>query len=157
MARGLLLRAAEIQPQNEQAWIWLAYIAEDAEDRLSYLRKILNINPAQKQAQSVLKKALLQAGISAARAGDRVQARLSLLEIIDLDPTNEQAWLWLASVSTTYREVRHCLQKVLEINPSNQRAASWLSAHREQTPDRKSTRLNSSHLGISYAVFCLKK
>src|ERR1039458_10803370 len=25
------------------------------------------------------------------------------------------------------------------------------------TPDRKSTRLNSSHLGISYAVFCLKK
>src|SRR5258705_1229526 len=28
----------------------------------------------------------------------------------------------------------------------------------EQTgQDRKSTRLNSSHLGISYAVFCLKK
>src|ERR1039458_10672419 len=26
-----------------------------------------------------------------------------------------------------------------------------------RTPDRKSTRLNSSHLGISYAVFCLKK
>src|SRR5262245_65006289 len=29
---------------------------------------------------------------------------------------------------------------------------------RRQAPgDRKSTRLNSSHLGISYAVFCLKK
>src|SRR5947199_5336125 len=28
------------------------------------------------------------------------------------------------------------------------------SAH---SVDRKSTRLNSSHLGISYAVFCLKK
>src|SRR5205814_10503044 len=27
----------------------------------------------------------------------------------------------------------------------------------EQLKDRKSTRLNSSHLGISYAVFCLKK
>src|SRR3989454_9356962 len=26
-----------------------------------------------------------------------------------------------------------------------------------QPPDRKSTRLNSSHLVISYAVFCLKK
>src|SRR2546422_6890155 len=26
-----------------------------------------------------------------------------------------------------------------------------------QTPDRKSTRLNSSHGYISYAVFCLKK
>src|SRR5258705_8989072 len=27
----------------------------------------------------------------------------------------------------------------------------------ELLTDRKSTRLNSSHLGISYAVFCLKK
>src|SRR5258705_8014512 len=31
------------------------------------------------------------------------------------------------------------------------------SPYRAQIPDRKSTRLNSSHLGISYAVFCLKK
>src|ERR1039458_10411992 len=29
--------------------------------------------------------------------------------------------------------------------------------HLLEKPDRKSTRLNSSHLGISYAVFCLKK
>src|SRR5690242_21074788 len=28
---------------------------------------------------------------------------------------------------------------------------------REQLEDRKSTRLNSSHMSISYAVFCLKK
>src|SRR5205814_5486068 len=47
----------------------------------------------------------------------------------------------------------------------------WLSLHETEgfgpvrdrwrdlssTLDRKSTRLNSSHLGISYAVFCLKK
>src|SRR5438477_7610197 len=26
-----------------------------------------------------------------------------------------------------------------------------------RSPDRKSTRLNSSHMSISYAVFCLKK
>src|ERR1035438_10584959 len=32
----------------------------------------------------------------------------------------------------------------------------WLS-DRSKPRDRKSTRLNSSHLGISYAVFCLKK
>src|SRR5688572_18559224 len=29
--------------------------------------------------------------------------------------------------------------------------------HREKFQDRKSTRLNSSHSQISYAVFCLKK
>src|SRR2546430_12678058 len=29
--------------------------------------------------------------------------------------------------------------------------------HKRHNPDRKSTRLNSSHSQISYAVFCLKK
>src|SRR2546430_13746348 len=33
-------------------------------------------------------------------------------------------------------------------------AVDW---HPERHPDRKSTRLNSSHSQISYAVFCLKK
>src|SRR5438045_6420068 len=33
---------------------------------------------------------------------------------------------------------------------------AWLDPAARQG-DRKSTRLNSSHLGISYAVFCLKK
>src|SRR5258707_9428031 len=31
------------------------------------------------------------------------------------------------------------------------------SLRSHSTPDRKSTRLNSSHANISYAVFCLKK
>src|SRR5437899_4577656 len=36
---------------------------------------------------------------------------------------------------------------------------NWIPgpAHFARARDRKSTRLNSSHLGISYAVFCLKK
>src|ERR1022692_4046507 len=33
----------------------------------------------------------------------------------------------------------------------------WMTPLATVTPDRKSTRLNSSHLVISYAVFCLKK
>src|SRR3712207_8932682 len=34
----------------------------------------------------------------------------------------------------------------------------WVeNRHAPFTPDRKSTRLNSSHANISYAVFCLKK
>src|SRR5437868_12665346 len=32
-----------------------------------------------------------------------------------------------------------------------------LDHHRRAAEDRKSTRLNSSHVSISYAVFCLKK
>src|SRR5438270_3693678 len=33
----------------------------------------------------------------------------------------------------------------------------WTSSARSTSGDRKSTRLNSSHSQISYAVFCLKK
>src|SRR5258705_6969303 len=33
----------------------------------------------------------------------------------------------------------------------------WNLLNNQSGKDRKSTRLNSSHLGISYAVFCLKK
>src|SRR5262245_40014223 len=36
-------------------------------------------------------------------------------------------------------------------------AAAYADAPAAGRRDRKSTRLNSSHLGISYAVFCLKK
>src|SRR5258705_7262589 len=39
------------------------------------------------------------------------------------------------------------------VHASTVRVRAVLPAQR----DRKSTRLNSSHLGISYAVFCLKK
>src|SRR5437899_4950357 len=39
-------------------------------------------------------------------------------------------------------------------DPRREHSARGSESHRR---DRKSTRLNSSHLGISYAVFCLKK
>src|SRR5260221_2383492 len=44
----------------------------------------------------------------------------------------------------------HCVTGV-------QTCALPISSRRRHTRDRKSTRLNSSHTVISYAVFCLKK
>src|SRR5256885_9000660 len=41
--------------------------------------------------------------------------------------------------------------------PGRRSAPRCLSTRRRRRADRKSTRLNSSHLVISYAVFCLKK
>src|SRR5256885_17094583 len=46
------------------------------------------------------------------------------------------------------RRVRHCVPSGPRVLCPNEAA---------QQRDRKSTRLNSSHLVISYAVFCLKK
>src|SRR5207253_7491861 len=43
-----------------------------------------------------------------------------------------------------------------ELELARTRSLSALALQLSQ-PDRKSTRLNSSHVAISYAVFCLKK
>src|SRR5699024_12231702 len=50
-------------------------------------------------------------------------------------------------------------QLALETDQWLHRAACHLVLYTNQfdMPDRKSTRLNSSHVSISYAVFCLKK
>src|SRR5438045_4851811 len=42
-------------------------------------------------------------------------------------------------------------------DPAQAMASLMATLYDANGGDRKSTRLNSSHLGISYAVFCLKK
>src|SRR3712207_7248042 len=49
---------------------------------------------------------------------------------------------------------RRLIEKHLAPHPERQRSL-WETLTPEE--DRKSTRLNSSHANISYAVFCLKK
>src|SRR5258705_1214087 len=57
------------------------------------------------------------------------------------------------SPQRTPRTQSLCVHRVL----SGERSSSGRDGHKGFVSDRKSTRLNSSHLGISYAVFCLKK
>lgn len=71
---------------------------------------------------------LLRDGIKAANAGNRSQARTSLLRVTELDPKNETAWLWLASISEFPEELLAFLSRVLEINPENERALEWAGA-----------------------------
>src|SRR5437660_7536886 len=54
--------------------------------------------------------------------------------------------------TTLFRSVRHVAQ---DGHPAAGRERE--SEHLPLALDRKSTRLNSSHVAISYAVFCLKK
>src|SRR2546426_11253263 len=48
---------------------------------------------------------------------------------------------------------------IWQVSPDGSAAQNLTKAmgRKSRTSDRKSTRLNSSHLVISYAVFCLKK
>src|SRR5256885_9796503 len=55
----------------------------------------------------------------------------------------------------SYSQLLGRLRQENRLNPGGRGCSELRSRH--CTPDRKSTRLNSSHLVISYAVFCLKK
>src|SRR5439155_25164586 len=46
---------------------------------------------------------------------------------------------------------------LLSLKDGKGQTTSWGYDVKVSTSDRKSTRLNSSHVAISYAVFCLKK
>src|SRR2546426_9158789 len=50
-----------------------------------------------------------------------------------------------------------CARAFVELHPGSGEVGQPVDLHGQVMGDRKSTRLNSSHLVISYAVFCLKK
>src|SRR2546426_2192946 len=84
--------------------------------------------------------------------GDRVEQADSNEEIVRCDPCGARAFATLpAHFGPRGHGGRH---------PSRQRVGYVHGGQRgpvRPDQDRKSTRLNSSHLVISYAVFCLKK
>src|SRR5438034_3273646 len=79
-----------------------------------------------------------------------------LFSIVRRPPTST-----LFPYTTLFRSHLHATARGLALHPLNQpteRADREQSLGIEPTfGDRKSTRLNSSHTVISYAVFCLKK
>src|SRR5207248_11558576 len=81
---------------------------------------------------------------------------LSLHDALPIYDAGEQSWRDSPAVEPLRRTPQQCSgaqQIQLRIQPpqADQREAG------KSGEDRKSTRLNSSHRTISYAVFCLKK
>src|SRR5256885_10046738 len=62
--------------------------------------------------------------------------------------------------TTLFRSLRplpKCYEAAIQVNLRNPLPDLPCLSTKHHQRDRKSTRLNSSHLVISYAVFCLKK
>ncbi len=126
--RRLLREVTDREPHNEVAWLWLAGVAESPRDGLDCLRQVLDINPTNDRAREGLKAALLQAGVAAAKAGRKDEARQFLHELTREDPRHELAWMWLGGIAASPCDSVPCLRRVLEINPANDRAREGLKA-----------------------------
>jgi len=69
---------------------------------------------------------LLQGALKAAREGNAEQARKAFLYVLKMQPTNEVAWMGLATVAQDQREQIIALQKAVDLNPQNTRARAAL-------------------------------
>lgn len=75
---------------------------------------------------------LLQDAVQLAQTGRREESRQLLWQVIQGEPDNEMAWLWLASVAADQNEYQRALSEVLRINPNNQQASHFLQQFRQQ-------------------------
>jgi tetratricopeptide (TPR) repeat protein len=87
--------------------------------------------------------AQLEYAINLVRAGQKIEARKILRQIVALQPVNQAAWLWLSAVTTDRDEAETALAQARKINavhPSLVHAEQWL-AHRfsSQAPTKEST------------------
>jgi tetratricopeptide (TPR) repeat protein len=69
---------------------------------------------------------LLQQAMSAVRAGHELTARDIFLEVIEINPRNETAWMWLTGLLDDLDDCIYACQQVLEINPNNVHVNQYL-------------------------------
>ncbi|MBN1487213.1 MAG: hypothetical protein JW981_06185, partial [Anaerolineae bacterium] len=87
------------------------------------------VDPANRQAEVA---ELLQAGITAAKAGQRVAARALLRQVVEIDPRQVVAWMWLSGLVDDPGERIACLEHVVTLDPENTRAEDALEKLQQQ-------------------------
>src|SRR4051812_18734559 len=63
--------------------------------------------------------AIVDQAIAALRSDNKQRGAELLAQVIQTDPNNEQAWLWLSAIVATAAERRFCLERVQAIDPQN--------------------------------------
>jgi len=78
---------------------------------------------------------VLQRAIQAARDGRKVEARDLLIKIVEVDPQNEVAWMWLAGLVDSLEDRIIASENVLTINPGNEKIRAYLEKlqHRQKS------------------------
>jgi hypothetical protein len=67
-------------------------------------------------------EALLQQAVEHVNAGNLKEGRVLLERVLEQDPRNDRAWVWLSGCVEDTMQRRICLQQALKVNPNNQAA-----------------------------------
>jgi len=78
---------------------------------------------------------LLSRAIRAVREKRREEGQRLLLQVIERDERNEQAWLWLSGVVDDPRDMQVALANALVINPANEQARKGLELLQQRYGD----------------------
>ena len=140
IATQYFLQATEYDPNSEMAWLWLVSVANEPEDKLSYLNRVLSLNPTHEKALALfhrtktqIARSLIKKGNAAAVAGDRATALEILRDVMEYNPNLEEAWLLKAFLSESTSEKAFCFEKALEINSESYQARNGLDLLKTQT------------------------
>lgn len=79
---------------------------------------------------------LLRQAIGLARAGKRDAARDIFLRVVEEDPRNELAWMWLAGLVDSFEDKVIACENVLTINPSNEKARRYLETLKRREEEK---------------------
>lgn len=69
---------------------------------------------------------LLRRGVDAAHAGQKAEAREIFMQVVELDPRNEMAWMWLSGLMDDLEDRIVACENVLTINPENHKTQLYM-------------------------------
>jgi tetratricopeptide (TPR) repeat protein len=98
---------------------------------------------------------LLRQAIAAAREGREWTARDMFLRVVELEPRNEIAWMWLAGLLDGLDDRIRACEQVLSINPRNLNAKQYLSqllAEKQKKQDEENLRAEKMLTWVKNAV-----
>jgi len=126
-ARRLVQALSERHPQNPKVWHWLLRLAETTDQRMIYHRKLVQLEPQNRDNRHHFIRLLFNQGVTTAKSGDHEKARDLFKEACILHPGSEKIWYWRAFVAPDNESRARYLRKVLKINPDHKQANAWLS------------------------------
>ena len=112
----LAREAADLAPDFDAAWVGVATISTDPDERLDALRRANDLAPDVTKTRMLLRDALLLSGVTAV-AVDPDRARERFREAAAIDPTDPRVWQALARVARSAGESLDALRELARMAP----------------------------------------